>query len=119
MPFFKTYAAALPTLSDTSADPGVLALGPDGLMYRLPISLISSLLLFPVFINASGGNETYSLPDSGQVMVFRTDDTANDVTITPTTVGQTVDFQAFIQLTQKGDSVRLVFDSVTNNWYRG
>lgn len=116
--YFETYAATLDLLSDTSGDPQVVVYK-AGMVYRLPVSLISSLLLFPVFINASGSNQTYSLPASGQVMVFRTDATTHDVTISPSVGGQTVDFQPFINLTQQGDSVRLVFDSGTNNWYRG
>ena len=119
MSAFKTYMASLGVLADTSTDPGVLVQrASDGEVFRMSLSTISALLTPPVFVNATAGNVIESLPASGQVIYIRTDVSANDVTITPSVPGQTVDFQPFIQLYTQGESSRLLFDPDTNNWYR-
>lgn len=119
MPAFKTYMASLGVLADTSTDPGVLVQrASDGEVFQMPLSTISALLTPPVFINATAGNVIESLPNAGQILYVRTDDSANNVTINPSVPGQTVDFQPFIQLYTQGESARLLFDPDTNNWYR-
>jgi hypothetical protein len=66
-----------------------------------------------VFADAASGPVNVDLPASGEVVITKTDNSSNPVTINATG-GATVVRQALIQLTTQDESIRLYLNN--NNW---
>ena len=67
------------------------------------------------YVDASVGSVIANLPSSGEVIIIKTDATANPVTVTGTG-GNTVLRQASIDLSVQDESIHLIMNG--SNWYR-
>jgi hypothetical protein len=79
---------------------GVMSVGDDGTMNA---------------VDATAGNQTFSLPSGGTAIVAKMDATANTVTIQPSVGGQTINGLTTYVLYGQGESVRLSLSGST--WY--
>lgn len=112
MPELRTYIAGLPTATTPPTSSDALMILQGGSLYQIAATFLFSLTTTKFFKDASAGTVNVNLAGYTDVIVGKTDATANTVTFSDTG-GNVINIDP---LSTKGETVHLILNGTT--WYK-